>query len=237
MRPTRLDRGGHAAPARGRHPRVLRVGARIPGAAALAGHLVRHRRPGRRPLARRALGRLGELVGRPRGHPAPHRARPHAHRRDHRPRRHDVLARPGRRLPLGDELGGPRHRPRLDPLRGLPRDRRPRTGREMLGRPTGRPRSSPAATCRRSASWRRLASAASACPRSSRSSATTTSRSLAGSPLGSRPCTSPFAAWARRRPGSRSGSPTPPGGPRATPRMDLATSLVVRGSTAPPAAS
>ena len=54
------------------------------------------------------VGRLGELVGRPRGHPAPHRARPPPHRRDHRARGHDVLARPGRRLPLGDELRRPR---------------------------------------------------------------------------------------------------------------------------------
>ena len=46
---------------------------------------------------------LGQLVGRADGDPAPDRARPHAHRRDHRARRHDVLARAHRRLPLGDE--------------------------------------------------------------------------------------------------------------------------------------
>ena len=49
---------------------------RVPREAALARHPVRDRRPRRRPVARRALGRLGQLVGRAHGHPAPDRARP-----------------------------------------------------------------------------------------------------------------------------------------------------------------
>ncbi len=180
------------------------------------------------------VGRLGELVGRSDGDPSPHRARSHPDRRDHRPRGHDVLARAHRRLPLGDELGGPADRPRLDPLRRLPHRRAvSSTAANCWRGPTGRPRSSPGATSRRSACSRRSAASACGCPTISPSSATTTSRSRSGSARRLTTIRQPLkrmAEEASRLVIRMSKAPL-----ENVPRMDLATSLVVRESTAAPA--
>ena len=111
------------------------------------------------PSPRRTLGRLGQLVRRPRRDATPHRARPPAHRRDHGPRRHDVLARATRRVPLRDEL---RRACRSSPPGFASATSTSRAGAAEAMRTTrpartARRRSSPAATCRRSARWRRRA--------------------------------------------------------------------------------
>ena len=177
-----LDRGRAAPPPGRRRARVLRPARRVPRDAALARHPVRDHRPGGRPVARRAVGRLGELVGRAHGHPAPHRARPHADRGDHRPRRHDVLARPHRRLPLGDELG---RASRSTPTGSASATSTPRAasehGRELLDarRPAdGDLRRQRPAGARRARGGARARTCG--CPTTSRSSATTTSRSPSG---------------------------------------------------------
>jgi hypothetical protein len=74
---------------------------------------------------------------------------PHAHRRDHRPRGHDVLRSPGRRLPVGDELADSPIDPdwiRFGDFHVRAARRAPRAARPD----DGPPRSSRAATCRRS---------------------------------------------------------------------------------------
>nr|WP_284288885.1 substrate-binding domain-containing protein [Angustibacter aerolatus] len=80
--------------------------------ALVARHPVRDRRPGRRPGPRRPLGRLGQLAGRRRGHPAPDRPRAPAHRDRHRAAGHDVLRGAAGRVPVGDGDGRSRRRPR-----------------------------------------------------------------------------------------------------------------------------
>ncbi len=148
----RLDRRGAATPPVRRRAGLLGDPRPVPRGAEGAQHPVRHHRPGRRSDPRRAVRRVGELVGRPDGDPPPDRTRAHPHRRDHRARRHDVFARPHRRLPLGDDGGRTHDRSRLDPLRRLPhRGRTPARPRPAQPRRPSRPRSSPAAISRLSA--------------------------------------------------------------------------------------
>ena len=85
----------------------------------------------------------------------------------------------GYRTALDD--GRPARRPAAHPPRRLPRRARLRGGARAARRcPTARRRSSPAATCRPSASTRRRACSGCACPTTSASSASTTCRWRAG---------------------------------------------------------
>ena len=93
------------------------------------------------------------------------------------PGRHDVLARAHRRLPLGDELGGPRRSTRTGSASATSTPRAAScTAASCSTVTTARPPSSRAATCRRSACSRRCAGSACGCPKTCRWSATTTSR-------------------------------------------------------------
>lgn len=87
------------------------------------------------PSTRRRMyvGRLRELVGRPDRHPTPDRTRTPADRRDHRALGHDVLARPGRRLPVRDERGRSVHRSGVGAVRQLPHRGRRAARRRAAG--------------------------------------------------------------------------------------------------------
>ena len=115
-------------------------------------HSLRGHRPGRpaRPgRAQRRRDQLGRRAGR---HPPPGPARAPADRGDRRTGRRAVRAGADRRLPRRAGRGRPAVRPRAGPGGHLPARRRVRRGeRAARACPTGRPRSSPAATSRRSA--------------------------------------------------------------------------------------
>ena len=124
------------------------------------------------------------------------------------------------------ETAGVAGRPAAHPPRRLPRRAAPtRRAARCCRCPTGRRRSSPAATCRPSASTRRRACSACACPTTSASSASTTCRWRAGSwpPLTTirQPLTEMAATATRIVLGDDTQT-----------RVELATSLVVRQSTA-----
>ena len=122
--------------------------------------------------------------------------------------------------------------PEPDPLRRLPRLRRQdRAAPSSSTAPTGLPRSSPAPTCRPPASTRRRPSAASASPTSCRSSASTT---LLSCEMMSPPLTTvrqPLDDMASEAVRLIAEEADPPPAAHGGTRIELATTLVVRGST------
>ena len=175
-------------PARERQHIDQLLGKRVDGLVVTARRADR-RAPIERPRSARA-GRLRLLAGRRprrasascpttkagrRSRPSISPARPPPHRPCHRPRALRGRAPPPRRLAQGGSPGRPRRAGRLLPARHLVGGLGPRGRAQLFARPLPRrpTRSSAATTRSPAASPTRCASAASPCPRTSRSSAST----------------------------------------------------------------